>query len=154
EESGGHVDEAQTDVLPLARDELIYPGLAGDVRAGGLRSAVATPLDLRMTPPNDTDLRTLAGLVSASLWFIEHDPALCHCLQSVFRFGVSPLAGEQRERYVAELLRRWERANVPRQEPKERLKNLLDVDEAIHSLIYQPPATPDSWWGGLQAQSR
>jgi hypothetical protein len=154
EEAGGHADEAQMAILPLARDELIYPGLGGHVRAGGLRSAPAAPLDSRLTPPADADLRPLAGVVSSALWFIEHDPNLCHCLQSVFRFGVSPLVGEQRERYVAELLRLWERANVLRQEPKERLKNLLDLDEAVHSLVYLPAAASDSWWGRLQAQSR
>jgi len=75
-------------------------------------------------------------------------------LKSVFRFGLSPLTGDQRERYVAELLRLWQRTNVPRQGPKERLKNLLDLDEAIQSLIYQPLAVPDSWWGRLQRQAR
>jgi hypothetical protein len=154
EEAGGRADEAQMTILPLARDELIYPGLGGHVRASGLRSAPAAPLDSRSLPPADADLRTLAGLVSSALWFIEHDPNLCHCLQRVFRFGISPLAGEQRERYVAELLRLWERANVLRQEPKERLKNLIDLDEALHSLVYQPLAASDSWWGRLQAQSR
>jgi hypothetical protein len=155
EEAGGHADEGQAVVLPSASDEVIYPGLSGAVRAVGLRSAAAAALDPRMTPPKDADLRALAGVVSSSLWFIEHDPNLCHCLQSVFRFGVSLLAGQQQERYMAELLRLWERTNVPpRQEPKERLKNLLDLDEAIHSLVYQPPAAPDSWWGRLQGQSR
>jgi hypothetical protein len=154
EESGGHADEAQAAILPLARDEVIYPGLGGGIRAVGLRSSLAAALDPRMTAPQDADLRTLAGVVSSALWFIEHDPHLCHCLQSMFRFGVSPLASEQRERYAAELLRFWERTNVPRQEPKARLKNLLDLDEAIHSLVYQPPAAPDSWWSRLQGQSR
>src|SRR5262249_30837130 len=120
EEAGGHTHEGQMTILPLARDEVIYPGLGGDIRAARMRSMVTAPLDPRMTPPNNSDLRTLAGVVSSVLWFIEHDPSLCHCLQSVFRFGVSPLVGEQRELYVAELLRRWERTNVPRQEPKER----------------------------------
>jgi hypothetical protein len=154
EQVGGHADEAQTGVLPLARDEVIYPGLSGDVRAVGLRSAMGAGLDPRMTKPTDSDLRSLGGLVSSCLWFIEHDPHLCHCLQSVFRFGISPLAGEQRERYVAELLRLWERVSASRQGPKERLRNLLDLDEAIHSLVYQPLAVPDSWWARLQNQSR
>jgi hypothetical protein len=34
------------------------------------------------------------------------------------------------------------------------LKACLDFDEAIHSLTYQPPATPDSWWGCLRGQAR
>jgi hypothetical protein len=154
EQLGAFADETQAGALPLARDEVIYPGLGGEVRAIGLRSAVGIALDPRMSAPTDLDLRALASVVSSCLWFIEHDRHLCHCLQSVFRFGVSPLAGEQRERYVAELLRLWERVSASRQGPKERLKNLLDLDEAIHSLVYQPLAAPDSWWGRLQNQSR
>src|SRR5262249_4482471 len=83
-----------------------------------------------------------------------------HCLKSVFRFGVTPLGGEQRPRYVAELLRLWERvragtlANASRQELKEILKARLDLDEAVHSLVYLPCAAADSWWGRLQGQAR
>jgi hypothetical protein len=68
-----------------------------------------------------------------------------------------PLTGEQRERYVTELLRRWERvqtASSQSQPLKEYLKALLDMDEALHSLVYQPSAAPDSWWGRLQDQAR
>ena len=154
EQSGGRADEWQTVVLPLGRDEVIYPGLTGEVRAMGLRSAASAALDPRIPVPADADLQFLGGVVSTCLWFIEHDPTLCHCLKSVFRFGLSPLAGEQRERCVAELLRLWERINVPRQGPKERLKSLVDLDEAIQSLVYQPLAVPDSWWGRLQRQAR
>jgi hypothetical protein len=154
EQAGGRPDEAQSTMLPLARDEVIYPGLTGAIQAVGLRAAARAALDPRLMAPADGDLRPLAGVVSTCLWFIEHDPQLCHCLKSVFRFGVSPLAGEQRERYVADLLRLWERTNVPQQGPKDRLKNLLDVDEAVHSLVYQPPVAPESWWGRLQSQTR
>jgi hypothetical protein len=154
EHIGARADEVQTVVLPLARDEVIYPGLCGEVRAIGLRSVASATLDSRLTAPADADLRFLACVVSTCLWFSEHDSHLCHCLKSVFRFGLSPLTGEQLERYVAELLRLWERTNVPRQGPKERMKNLLDLDEAIQSLVYQPLAVPDSWWGRLQRQAR
>jgi hypothetical protein len=155
-QAGGRPDEARTAALPLGRDEVIYPGLTGAVQAGGLRAAVSAPLDPRVTPPPDADLRSLAGVTSACLWFIEHDPHLYHCLQGVFRFGVRPLTGDQRERYLAELLRRWERvrAGAAGQAPKERLKGRLDLDEALHSLVHQPPADPGSWWGRLLAQAR
>jgi hypothetical protein len=154
EQSGGRADETQAVVFPLARDEVIYPGLSGEVRAMGVRLAALAALDPRITAPADADLCFLAGVVSSCLWFIEHDPHLYHCLKNVFRFGLSPLTGEQRERYVAELVRLWERTNVPPLGPKERLKSLLDLDEAIQSLVYQPLAVPDSWWGRLQRQAR
>jgi hypothetical protein len=168
QELGARPDESRAAMLPLPHDEVIYPGLSGvgspdGWGATGLRSAAAVALDARVKPPSDGSLRFLAGVVSSYLWFSEHDPQLCHCLKGVFRFGITPMQGEQRERYVAELLRLWERllgglaepaAAAPRQWCRDRLREFLDLDEAIHSLVHQPPAAPDSWWGRLQAQAR
>jgi hypothetical protein len=163
EQAGARQDDASAVTLPLAKDETIYPGLAGAVQTAGLRSSGAALLDERVAAPDTDDLRMLAGLTSACLWFAENDPAACHCLRSVFRFGIRPLTGDQRERYVGELLRLWARvrATAPggpngRADArfKEHVKALLDLDEALHSLVYQPPATPDSWWGRLRAQAR
>jgi hypothetical protein len=116
--------------------------------------------DPRVAPPTDGDLLPLAGVASTCLWLVEHDPRLCHCLRTVFRFGVTPLAGGQRERYAAELLRLWERLRAARpqaawrHEWKDLLKMSLDYDEAVHSLVYPPPAAPDPALGRLQGQSR
>jgi hypothetical protein len=159
EQAGARLDEWAAAVLPLPWDEAIYPGVTGDIRAAGLRSAPTAPLDPRVLPSHDPELHLLASVVSTSLWFLEHDPHLHHCLKSVFRFGVSPLTGEQRERYTAELLRLWERVRTnptdsSRPHLKDRLKALLDLDEALHSLVYPPPAAPDSWWGRLRGQAR
>src|SRR5262249_59011457 len=41
-----------------------------------------------------------------------------------------------------------------RHDLKMRLKERLDLDEALHSLVYQPRAAPDSWWDRLQSQAR
>jgi len=160
---GAQADESRTAALPLLHDELIYPGLTGAIVAQGLRSDAGAVLDPRVKPPAESGLRFLAGVVSTCLWFTGHDPLLCHCLKDVFRFGITPLADGQRERYVSELLRRWERVIAGRAEPsgggsrpwfKERLRELLDLDEAIHSLVYQPLAAPDSWWGRLLSEAR
>jgi hypothetical protein len=102
-------------------------------------------------------------LTAACLWFIEHDPHLCHGLKSVFRFGIRPLTGNLRERYVAELLRRWDRvrdtlagsrADLSRVDWQVHLKALVDLDEALNSLVHQPVAAADSWWGNLLGQTR
>jgi hypothetical protein len=154
---GAEIDLGRTETLPLGYDEVIYPGLSGSVQATGLRSALSAPLDPRVPPPPDSDLRFLAGVTSAYLWFIEHDPNLHHCLRSVFRFGVPPLTGDQRTRYRSELLRLWERVRTGSLDGhgmKEQMKERLDLDEALHSLVYQPPADPTSWWGRLQVQVR
>jgi hypothetical protein len=161
--AGGRLDEWAAVALPLPWDEAIYPGVTGEVRAAGLRSTPTASLDPRIAAPADDNLQVLAGVTSTCLWFVDHDPHLSHCLKNVFRFGVAPRTGEQRERYVAELLRLWERvrtnaggaqADAPRQRLKEQMKALLDLDEAIHSLVYQPPAAPESWWARLLGQAR
>jgi hypothetical protein len=158
EQAGARPDEARAAALPLGRDEAIYPGLTGTVEAPGLRSAVSAPADPRVSAPPapDKDVRFLAGVTSACLWFVENDPQLHHCLASVFRFGLAPLAGDQRERYVAELLRLWGRvsAGAGKGPSPQGLKDRLDLDEALHSLVYQPPADPASWWGRLLAEAR
>jgi hypothetical protein len=160
EKAGARLDEERVTILSLGRDEVIYPGLSGAVEAPGLRSAVSAAPDPRVPLPADSDLRFLGGVVSAWLWFSEHDPVLHHCLASVFRFGLAPLNGEQRQRYQAELLRLWARVRaVPegttfRQRLKEGMKSRLDLDEGLHSLVYQPLADPGSWWGKLLGEAR
>jgi hypothetical protein len=155
-EAGARPDQSATAVLPLPQEEVIYPGLTGSIRAAGLCSSPSAPLDPQVPTAGDRDLRELAGLTSAYLWFIEHDPHLRHCFKNVFRFGLTPLTGNQRERYVADLLRLWERVRKGASggAAKDRLKAHLDLDEALHSLVYQPPAAPDSWWGRQQGRAR
>lgn len=156
-ELGARADSVRTEALPLGYDGVIYPGLIGSVEAAGLRSALSAPFDPRVSAPPESDLFFLAGVISAYLWFIEHDSHLHHCLKSVFRFGVPPLTGDQRQRYLSELLRLWERVRTGSlhcQGRKEQLKGRLDLDECLHSLVYQPPADSTSWWGRLQAQAR
>jgi hypothetical protein len=151
---GARADPTRVESLALGRDGVIYPGLTGTALATGLRSASAAALDPRV-PAANGDLRFLAGVTSAWLWFSDHDPRLHHCLQGVFRFGVRPLSGEQRTRYQAELLRLWERVRLaPSKGAAQGLRERLDLDEALHSLVYQPPADAASWWGQLQAQAR
>jgi hypothetical protein len=157
DQAGGRLDEWAALTLPLPWDEALYPGVTGEIRAAGLRAAPTAPLDPRLGAPDGDDLRILASITSTCLWFVDHDPNLNHSLKSVFRFGMVPLTGDQRERYVAELVRRWERVRTAPplgQSLKENLKALLDLDEALHSLVYQPPAAPDSWWARMQDQAR
>jgi hypothetical protein len=160
---GAWPDQSRTAVVPLLRDENIYPGLSGAIQAMGLRSATSAALDPRVKPPADSSLRFLAGVVSTYVWFAEHDPHLAHCLKGVFSFGITPLRDGQGERYRDELLRLWERVQNSLAEPpstaarpwfKDRLREQLDLDEALHSLLYQPLPAADSWWGMLQTQAR
>jgi hypothetical protein len=133
-----------------------------DVSAGPVlpTDSATDGIDPRVSPPADGDLLPLAGVASACLRLAEHDPRLCHCLRSVFQFGVTPMAGDQRGRYTAELLRLWDRLRAVEPQAADRrgwkdcLKACLDFDEAVHSLVYPPPTAPDPAWGRLQGQSR
>jgi hypothetical protein len=156
EQAGAFPDPEAVATLPLAREEIIYPGLRGSVQAVGLRS---TPSASIAADP----MRILAGVIATCLWFIDNDPHLCHCLANVFRFGIRPLVGEQHARYVDELQRRGERARATaigiaaeatRPRWSEHFKALVDLDEALHSLVYQPVAGPESWWDRLLGQAR
>jgi hypothetical protein len=94
--------------------------------------------------------------VSACLWLAENDTHARHCLKSVFRFGLVPLTGDQRDRYVKELLRLWERVRkaAAGAEATEQLTARLDLDEAIHSLIHQPPTAVAPWWTKVRQEAR
>jgi hypothetical protein len=156
---GARPEGAECLLLPLGRDEVIYPGLTGAIKAGGLRSVATAPLDPRIRDSSEPDLHLLAGVISACLWLLEHDSHLHHCLASVFRFGVPPLTGDQRQRYLGELVRLWEQVrsgagSLTAKKSGQALKERLDLDEALHSLVYQPPADSGSWWGRLQARAR
>jgi hypothetical protein len=162
--NGAQPDDATVTALPVPQDRVLYPGLGGSIQALGLRTTASAPLDARVgARSDDADVQTLAGLVSAALWFCTNDRDLHHSLQGVYRFGVVPMVGEQRDRYVDELLRRWRRVrDRPALPPpsatnhwlKEYLKERIELDEALHSMVYLPPAAPDSWWGWFQAQAR
>jgi hypothetical protein len=152
---GAQPIEARSLLLSLGWDELIYPGLSGALDVPELRSLASALPDPRVGSAPDEELSPPAAAVAACTYFAENDPALHHCLAGVFRFGLAALLGEQRERYIAELLRRWHRVRTaPRSSWKERLKDRLDLDEALHSLVYQPPADLESWWGRLLGAAR
>jgi hypothetical protein len=143
--------------LPFSRDEILYPGLTGEIKAEGLSlSKKLLELQHPQVPPNG-DLFFLAGVVSTYLEFIKLDSSLYHALKSVYRFGVTSLNSQQeRSKYIAALEDRFQRALAAENHDDSRvtLRARLDLDEAIHSLVYLPPADRHSWWGKLQDESR
>ncbi len=142
--------------LPYVRDEVIYQGLTELEQPSGLQLKFNAPLDPRVNQGNLAgDLHFLAQVVSICLKFIEINPSsLCHALKSIHRFGLKSLDSlEQRSKYVEALIDRFQR--VQRETNSLiLLRARLDLDEAIHSLVYDPPADPDSWWGRLQQDAR
>ena len=156
--AGASPDNSAAMAIPFSREELIYPGLAGTVRAWGLRFSGAIPLDARVADGQlKGDRYFLAGVVSACLKFIELDPSLHHAFKVVYAFGLQSLASEaERSKYIDALIDRFRRAQKTEENGDSiaALRARLDLDEAIHSLVYPIPGDRYSWWGKLQQKSR
>ena len=159
EKVGAVADNLHLHQLPFSRDEIIYPGLKGTVQARGLCLSEKTLLNHGV---NSTDeygyLYCLAGLVHLLLKFTELDPDLHHALKSVFSFDIVPLHSqpEQRTQYINTLSDRWHRLQEAESNSDDllSLRAWIDMDEAIHSLVFIPPVERYSWWGNLQQESR
>ncbi|MDY7004543.1 MAG: hypothetical protein SWX82_11435 [Cyanobacteriota bacterium] len=158
-EVGGEKDERSRTLLPFTKDEILYPGLTGKLEAKGLCLSTQEKLDPRLTQTNlQGELLFLAKVISLYLKFIELDPQVHHAFKTVDRFGVRCLSSdsEQKSKYINALIDRFQWA-VTTEESGDILKILqarIDLDEAIHSLVYVPPVPRDSWWGKLQKECR
>ncbi|MEC4819897.1 MAG: hypothetical protein SAK29_42505 [Scytonema sp. PMC 1069.18] len=144
--------------LPFVRNECVYPGLTGGVNATGLWLSDQVGFDSRlMVKMHGEEINILAGVVSTCLKLMEIDPCLHHALKSVDRFGVRSLNSEsEKSKYITALLDRFQRvqASADGEDPTLALRARLDLDEAIHSLVYLPCADRYSWWGKLQQEAR
>lgn len=145
-------------LLPFTRYEYLYPGLIGKVRAAGLCLSDKADFDPRlMVKKQGEELDFLAGVVSTYLKFIELDSSLHHALKSVERFGIKSMSIElEKSKYIAALIDRFRRVQTTAYNPDPliNLRARLDLDEAIHSLVYLPPCDRYSWWGKLQQEAR
>jgi hypothetical protein len=153
-EAGATLDESPraARIFPSEREETIYPGLAGSVQAAGWRFSASAPLDPVVqgvvgATPLEGDLRLMAKAVSVCVALPREDAGLHHALRTLQRFRVTPLDHEARDAYERELLARLRRLLVARADPIAALRAWVDLDEAIHSLVYLPPAERDSWRG-------
>lgn len=159
QEAGASEDRRSLRALPFSRNQVIYPGLTKTVDAKGLCLLDKPRFDSRvMEETLESDLYFLAGVVSTYIKFIELDSSLHHALQSIDPFGVRSLESEQeRSKYIAALIDCFQRAQAAEEssDPAIILRARFDLDEAIHSLVYNPPVDRDSsWWGKLQQEAR
>jgi hypothetical protein len=144
--------------LPYKEDTPLYDGLilTENIQAKGLYLSTKTPLDKRLdNDALDGDLKFLAQVVSICLHFIEKDRFLHHCLKGVHDFGIIPLDSEERKSsYTKALIDRFQCVQKSEDNPVESLRYRLDLDEAIHSLVYLPLVETGSWWSKLQDEAR
>lgn len=156
---GATEDYINIEQFPFVRDEIIYPGLNGTVQAKGLCLSKKAFFKSEIAPLyNSEDLQLLAGFLLLYTKFIEIDPDLHHALKSVFSFDVVSLKSqpEQRQLYLEVLSDRLQRTQKTEEntDPIINLRAWIDMDEAVHSLVFVPPAERYSWWGKLQQESR
>lgn len=126
--------------LPFYRHEHVYCGLQGDIKASGLCLSTQVNFDPRLQMQRTgTELDIWAGIVSVCLKFIEMDVNLHHTLKSVDCFGIRSLNLES-VKYTSALLDRFHRvlATAVSADAVTAVHARLDLDEAIHSLIYLP----------------
>jgi hypothetical protein len=155
--------------LPFNRCEIMYPGLMGSTKSTGLCLSDRIPISSQLVTENTPEeLKFLAGVVSTWIKFIHTDTSLHHALKSVDRFGVRSLNSDsERSKYATALLERFRRVQITTNQnttnqittnqntdPIAELRARLDLDEAIHSLVYLPPCDRYSWWGKLQQEAR
>ncbi|MGJ5672696.1 MAG: hypothetical protein ACR9NN_03600 [Nostochopsis sp.] len=141
----------------FSRNEPVYSGLQGSVYATGLFFSDQVDFDPQLqVEKRGGGLDVLAGVVSVCLYFIEADTCLHHTLKTVDRFGVRPLSSDsEKSKYVTALVDRFQRVLTSTNgDPAIALRARLDLDEAIHSLVYLPPCDRFSWWGKLQQEAR
>lgn len=151
-------DPQACDTIPWFSETVIYPALAGSIRARGLRGSPAAPLPPSLPPLDpESDLHALGVAVAVCLHFVDKDPALHHAYRGIQPYGITPLPNrDQQRRYSNQLLRRFQTViSSEALTPSEALRARLDFDEALHSLIYKPPADAESsWWGLFQQRVR
>ena len=135
--------------LDYIESSLIYPGLKGEIAARGLY--------LVKKSDDEGTLAHLEKIVNICRKFTESDPCLYHALKSVDRFGIKSLSQPlEKSKYIKALQESWQRVQITANEDNSvlSLQARLDLDEAIHSLIYFPPVDRYSWWGKLQQEAR
>jgi hypothetical protein len=159
EEVGAIEDNSNLYQLPFIRDEIIYPGLSGSVNVQGLQLSQKELLsDEIIHGEESNDMHLLACMLILLIKLIDIEPDLHHALKSVFSFDVVSLHSkpEQRNQYIEALSDRFQRTQKSNENayPLLTLRAWIDIDEAIHSLIFVPPAERYSWWGKLQQESR
>lgn len=121
------------------------------------RLSPSAPLDARITAdPGGPITRQLAPVLSAVLAWIDHDTALSHMLRGVFRFGTSPLHPAHKPRYERALLDRFGHlcAAETAGDGGRIVHAWVAFDEAVNSLVPNPPAHPASAVGSLGRHCR
>ena len=151
QQAGAEIDDSEVVQLPYKENKLLYPGLK-IVQAKGIYLSTEASLYTRFPQViPDESIKFLAQIVSICVHFIETDPSLYRCNL----FDITPFdSPEIKSDYINLLIDRFGDVQKSMDNPVQFLRNCIDLDEAIHSLVYLPPAKTGSWWQQLQNESR
>lgn len=149
--AGATLDARFVHKLPGPTQEGLFPGVRDLVP--GLETSPEVPLDA-MFARQRSGVDVPARVVACCLALLDLDPECCHALEDLERHGVHRLDDHQRSRYRAALVQCWERVRDESQDPETMWRDWVRLDEAVHSLVFDPPAAAGSWWARLQALSR
>ncbi|WP_414589642.1 hypothetical protein [Scytonema sp. PCC 10023] len=159
------IDTSNREQLRFKDNQDIYPGLKGSVQVRGLSLSESKDafLDSQVLQENkyedlSEDLKLLACLISICIYSIDIEPDLYHALETVNKFDTMSLHSnpDERQKYINALKERFQRT-IKAEESGESLtilKAWINIDEAINSLVFVPPADSDSWCGEFKKQSR
>jgi hypothetical protein len=165
-EVGAQEDTLNCLPLPFNKHENIYPGLKGSIAASGLCFSTQAPNHPQIDQLNlqnyqgdfQEDVYLLANIVSICIKFIDIEPDLHHALKSIFSFDIINLHSkpEHRCQYTDTLIESFWRMLKAEEsaDSLSALRHWIDLDEAIHSLVFVPPADRFSWWGKIQQETR
>lgn len=161
EKVGGKPQKMSPKGLPYPSKELIYYGLdleKTNTKSRSLIFSEKAKLDERIeSTQEDGELYLLACVVSSYITLIELDSNLHHAFKPVFRFGLRSLQDStEKEKYIQGLIKCFHNCQTTRKSGNiiDYLHARINLDEAINSLVFDPPTAPDSWWGKLQQESR
>ena len=120
--------------------------------AGPLDDDVRVSLRLDTAPPPAAE--DLARLVSLVIAVVAVDDGLHLGLERLQRSGLALLDETRRDRWRKDVLSRLDTYADATDEPARAFLALVELDEAVNSLLHLPVAAPDSWWSRLTGRLR
>jgi hypothetical protein len=148
--AGTLVNPDEVEVLPGTIDELVFPGLG---ETPGLRLSPSAPWPKRLADAAAGASTADAALATAALvlWLADNDCDARHALRVVYSFGVTAVDDRYKDAIVSRVRRD---VQAGRDTGVDILRRRIDLDEALHSLVFLPPPHKESWLGQKLAAAR
>lgn len=139
--------------LPPVASSYLSPGLGEVFHLPELEFVRKPEIEALVERGAPDDIGFFADAVTLLVRMVEIDPTLQHALENVVPKGIRFASSDSRalERELCERFRRWSAAPVGR---PDALRALVELDEAIHSIVHLPPPVRGSWWNRFREECR